>query len=98
MKTAKRYVTLAAICIVTGAFADGLSEGYTQLPYLKANKNVQVKTGYMPAATDRPYSRPSAQRTVKPLAIRSFSSICGLSYCAVSKMDAMFIPSIMERV
>ena len=35
------------------AFADGLPDGYTQLPYIKANKNVQVKTGYTPSPTDK---------------------------------------------
>ncbi len=43
----------AAICAAMPAAADGLPEGYTRLPYIKANKNVQVKTGYTPNATDK---------------------------------------------
>ena len=35
------------------ALGDGLPAGYTQLPYLKANANVQVKTGYTPNPTDK---------------------------------------------
>ena len=35
------------------ALGDGLPDGYTQLPYIKANKNVQVKTGYTPSPTDK---------------------------------------------
>ena len=48
-------LSLAAVLIgaTTSAFADGLPDGYTQLPYIKANANVQLKTGYTPAATDK---------------------------------------------
>ena len=50
-----RVVALALVGAASAvtAFGDGLPDGYTQLPYLKANANVQVKTGYTPAATDK---------------------------------------------
>ena len=50
-----RVVVLALVGAVGAvtALGDGLPDGYTQLPYLKANANVQVKTGYTPAATDK---------------------------------------------
>jgi len=39
---------LGTFAATTDALADGLPDGYTQLPYIKANANVQVKTGYTP--------------------------------------------------
>ncbi len=48
----KLICALALMGAVT-VLADGLPAGYTQLPYLKANANVQVKTGYMPKSTDK---------------------------------------------
>ena len=55
IKSLKNSVFAAAVATIAifPAFADGLPSGYTQLPYIKANKNVQVKTGYTPAATDK---------------------------------------------
>lgn len=46
-------VSVICMAMVLPSFGDGLPEGYTQLPYLKANKRVQVKTGYSPNATDK---------------------------------------------
>ncbi len=48
----KLICALALMGAVT-VLADGLPAGYTQLPYLKANANVQVKTGYTPSPTDK---------------------------------------------
>ena len=47
------FAAIAALCVATGALADGLPDGYTKLPYIKANKNVQLKTGYTPKSTDK---------------------------------------------
>ena len=49
----RKLISALALAGAVTAFGDGLPDGYTQLPYLKANKNVQVKTGYTPAATDK---------------------------------------------
>ena len=49
----KMFATAVAASAILPSFADGLPDGYTQLPYLKANANVQVKTGYTPKATDK---------------------------------------------
>ena len=49
----KRLILAFAAIAAASAFADGLPEGYTRLPYIKANKNVQVKTGYTPKSTDK---------------------------------------------
>ena len=52
----KNVSTLPAVLVLAGAvtaLGDGLPDGYTQLPYLKANANVQVKTGYTPSPTDK---------------------------------------------
>ncbi|MBO7684117.1 MAG: hypothetical protein J6T51_05275 [Kiritimatiellae bacterium] len=53
MTKSAMFAAIAALCVATGAFADGLPDGYTQLPYIKANKNVQLKTGYTPKSTDK---------------------------------------------
>ncbi|MBO7683626.1 MAG: hypothetical protein J6T51_02745 [Kiritimatiellae bacterium] len=48
---------LAALCTAAGAaftaFADGLPEGYTQVPFIKANGNCQIQTGIVPNSTDK---------------------------------------------
>ena len=49
----KMFATAVAASAILPSFADGLPDGYTQLPYLKANANVQVKTGYTPNPTDK---------------------------------------------
>ena len=49
----RKLIRVLALAGAVTSFADGLPEGYTLLPYLKANKNAQVKTGYTPAATDK---------------------------------------------
>ena len=54
--TALASSVMVALCVAMSSlpsFADSLPDGYTQLPYLKANKNVQVKTGYTPKSTDK---------------------------------------------
>ena len=53
LRTGRAALVAAAICVAMSAAADGLPEGYARLPYIKANKNVQVKTGYTPNATDK---------------------------------------------
>ena len=50
MKRNPLIVTMALFSAM--AWADGLPEGYTQLPFLKATGNCQVKTGLTPASTD----------------------------------------------
>ena len=45
-----------ALCVAIAAspsLADGLPVGYTQLPYISADGQCQIKTGYTPAATDK---------------------------------------------
>ena len=45
-----------AFCVAIAAspsLADGLPAGYTQLPYISADGQCQIKTGYTPAATDK---------------------------------------------
>ena len=49
----RKLIRVLALVGAVTALGDGLPDGYTQLPYLKANANVQVKTGYTPAATDK---------------------------------------------
>ncbi len=49
----RKLISVLVLAGAVTALGDGLPAGYTQLPYLKANKNVQVKTGYTPAATDK---------------------------------------------
>ena len=44
---------LAAVLAISMAMADGLPEGYTSLPFLKASGQCQVKTGVTPASTDK---------------------------------------------
>ena len=48
---------ILAVAVATGvafmAFADGLPEGYTQVPYIQANGNCQVLTGLVPNGTDK---------------------------------------------
>ena len=46
-------VAMSTAMVTTSALGDGLPDGYTQLPYIKANRNVQVKTGYTPKGTDK---------------------------------------------
>ena len=55
IKSLKNRVFAAAVATIAvlPSFADGLPDGYTQLPYIKANKNVQLKTGYTPKSTDK---------------------------------------------
>ena len=48
-----RIGMFAACVAVAAAVHADLPVGYTQLPYIKANANVQVRTGYTPAATDK---------------------------------------------
>ena len=54
-KAARRLVAIvvATMLCAGGARADGLPAGYTQLPFLKATGNCQVKTGLTPAGTDK---------------------------------------------
>ena len=47
------FAALVCLSVSLPMFADGLPDGYTQLPYLTANANVQVKTGYTPKSTDK---------------------------------------------
>ena len=49
----RKLISVLVLAGAVTALADGLPDGYTQLPYLKANANVQVKTGYTPKATDK---------------------------------------------
>ncbi len=49
----RKLISVLVLAGAVTALGDGLPAGYTQLPYLKANKNVQVKTAYTPAATDK---------------------------------------------
>ena len=44
-KVATSATLPAVLALAMTALGDGLPAGYTQLPYLKANANVQVKTG-----------------------------------------------------
>ena len=55
IKSLKNVMFAAGVAAsaILSSFADGLPDGYTQLPYLKANANVQVKTGYTPKSTDK---------------------------------------------
>ena len=49
----KKKTLMATMALFSAmAWADGLPEGYTQLPFLKATGNCQVKTGLTPASTD----------------------------------------------
>ena len=50
MKRKPLIVTMALFSAM--AWADGLPEGYTQLPFLKATGNCQVKTGLTPTSND----------------------------------------------
>ena len=52
-KVATSATLPAVLALAVTALGDGLPAGYTQLPYLKANANVQVKTGYTPSPTDK---------------------------------------------
>ncbi len=52
-KVATSATLPAVLALAVTALGDGLPVGYTQLPYIKANKNVQVKTGYTPSPTDK---------------------------------------------
>ena len=49
----RKLISVLVFAGAVTALADGLPDGYTQLPYLKANANVQVKTGYTPNPTDK---------------------------------------------
>ena len=49
----RKLISVLVLAGAVTALGDGLPAGYTQLPYLKANKNVQVKTGYTPSPTDK---------------------------------------------
>ena len=49
----RKLISVLVFAGAVTALADGLPDGYTQLPYLKANANVQVKTGYTPKSTDK---------------------------------------------
>ena len=49
----RKLISVLVLAGAVTALADGLPDGYTQLPYLKANANVQVKTGYTPNPTDK---------------------------------------------
>jgi len=44
---------LAAVMAISMAMADGLPEGYTQLPFVKASGQCRVRTGLLPAGTDK---------------------------------------------
>lgn len=44
---------LAAVMAISMAMADGLPEGYTQLPFVKASGQCRVKTGLTPSGTDK---------------------------------------------
>ena len=50
--TGKAAILAAALAAFT-AFADGLPEGYTQVPFIKANGNCQIQTGIVPNSTDK---------------------------------------------
>ena len=52
-KMVKNVVAIAALCAAVPSFADGLPAGYTQVPFIKANGNCQVRTGLTPASTDK---------------------------------------------
>ena len=49
----RKLISILVLAGAVTALADGLPDGYTQLPYIKANANVQVKTGYTPNPTDK---------------------------------------------
>ena len=49
----RKLISVLVLAGAMTALGDGLPAGYTQLPYIKANKNVQVKTGYTPSPTDK---------------------------------------------
>ena len=44
---------LAAVMVISMAMADGLPEGYTQLPFVKASGQCRVRMGLLPAGTDK---------------------------------------------
>ena len=47
------FAALIGVMAFSSVFADGLPEGYVQLPFIKASGNCQVKTGLVPANTDK---------------------------------------------
>ena len=54
LATLTRSAIVAACATASiASFADGLPAGYTQLPYISADGQCQIKTGYTPAATDK---------------------------------------------
>ena len=52
-KMVKNVVAIAALCAAVPSFADGLPAGYTQVPFIKANGNCQIRTGITPTCTDK---------------------------------------------
>ena len=47
-----KLAALLGVLAFLSVFADGVPEGYTQLPFLKATGNCQVKTGLTPTSND----------------------------------------------
>ena len=47
------FAALIGVMAFSLVFADGLPEGYVQLPFIKASGNCHVKTGLVPANTDK---------------------------------------------
>ena len=56
MKHTTMKAMLTAVIVAAGAvtaLGDGLPAGYTQVPYIQANGNCQVRTGLVPNGTDK---------------------------------------------
>ena len=52
-KVATSATLPAVLALAVTALGDGLPAGYTQVPYLKANGNCQVRTGLVPNGADK---------------------------------------------
>ena len=52
-KVATSATLPAVLALAVTALGDGLPAGYTQVPFIKANGNCQVRTGLVPNGTDK---------------------------------------------
>ena len=63
-----------ALAVAAGAmtaFGDGLPNGYTQVPFIKANGNCQVRTGLVPTSADK------VEMTWRPMTVSSCRHMAG---------------------
>ncbi len=89
MKHTTMKAMLTAVIVAAGAvtaLGDGLPAGYTQVPYLKANGNCQVRTGLVPTSADK------VEMTWRPMTVSGNQNLwCSRNGSGVSAQFTAFM-------